>query len=97
MPAASKPSINIRMSFFPNSFAKAFPIFVVQTAHTDGPAGRLGGHKKGASHTQVLQCPASACTILTHIYNKDTSSMDEKLYIHAHYITVIVFVITIEF
>ena len=37
MPAASRPSINIRMSFFPKSFAKAFPIFMVQTALTDGP------------------------------------------------------------
>ena len=38
MPAASRPSINIRMSFFPKSFAKAFPIVEVQTALTDGPA-----------------------------------------------------------
>ena len=38
LPAASRPSINIRMSFFPKSLAKAFPIVVVQTALTDGPA-----------------------------------------------------------
>jgi len=35
LPAASRPSINIRMSFFPKSFAKAFPIFVVLQGEKD--------------------------------------------------------------
>ena len=39
LPAAYRPSITICMCFFfLKSFAKAFPIFMVQAAHTDGPA-----------------------------------------------------------
>ena len=51
-PAASRPNINILMSFFPNSFASTFPILTSESLSL-----RLGLYidDDGASHTNTSQ------------------------------------------